>query len=56
MVPQNPDNVIIVRNRQKEFWLVIVDEDQRLFSVEGPMLTDEAWTKAVVEAQERAAG
>jgi hypothetical protein len=42
-----------MRKQRKEFWLTIVDEDQKQFSVEGPMLNDEEWNKAVVQAQEQ---
>jgi hypothetical protein len=39
--------------QRKEFWLTIVDEDQKQFSVEGPMTSDKAWNKAIVQAQEQ---
>lgn len=35
------------------FFLVIVDDDRHLFSVEGPMSDDTGWINRVTEAQER---
>ena len=35
------------------FLLVIRDDDNRTFSIEGPMWDDRPWNKAVVQAQEQ---
>jgi hypothetical protein len=41
-----------MRRKQIEpFFLVIVDRNKRIFSVEGPMTDDTEWAKAVVAAQ-----
>ncbi|MGD1157200.1 MAG: hypothetical protein ABSA41_15400 [Terriglobia bacterium] len=34
------------------FFLVVADWDNRVFTVEGPMIDDTPWNKAVVRAQE----
>ena len=36
---------------QKPFFLILMDENARTFTVEGPMIDDRAWNKAVVDAQ-----
>jgi len=35
----------------KQFLLIVRDDDNRTFSVEGPMSNDERWNDAVVRAQ-----
>ena len=35
----------------KQFYLCVVDSDNKVFSVEGPMSNDESWNEAVCEAQ-----
>lgn len=41
------------RSRQIDpFLLVVVDHDQKIFSVEGPMTDDTRWNSAVVSAQQ----
>jgi len=35
----------------KQFFLCVVDSDNRVFSVEGPISNDESWNEAVCEAQ-----
>ena len=32
--------------------LIVADHDNRIFSVEGPMIDDNPWSKPVVDAQE----
>jgi hypothetical protein len=39
-------------SRRKEFFLVIVDHDNRIFTVEGPMSNDDPWNAAVIAKQE----
>lgn len=34
------------------FVLIVADHDKRIFSVEGPMVDDNPWSKPVVDAQE----
>ena len=34
------------------FVLIVADHDKRIFSVEGPMIDDNPWSKPVVDAQE----
>ena len=34
------------------FVLIVADHDNRQFSVEGPMIDDNPWSKPVVDAQE----
>jgi hypothetical protein len=34
------------------FVLIVADHDNRIFSVEGPMVDDNPWSKPVVDAQE----
>lgn len=34
------------------FVLIVADHDRRTFSVEGPMIDDNPWSKLVVDAQE----
>lgn len=41
-----------MKGKLKQFWLVIMDDDRKEFSVEGPMTNDDPWNKAVCEAQE----
>ena len=40
-----------VKRKSKEFWLVIMDDDRKELSVEGPMTNDDPWNKAVCQAQ-----
>jgi len=42
-----------LKRRSREFWLVIRDDDQKEFLVEGPMTNDDPWNKAVFQAQKR---
>lgn len=35
----------------REFWLVILDDDKKEFSIEGPMTNDDPWNAAVCAAQ-----
>ena len=37
---------------RKNFLLVIVDHDRKIFNVVGPMGNDDPWNKRVVECQE----
>jgi hypothetical protein len=37
----------------RPFYLVVVDRDKSRFSVQGPMVDDTGWDKAVVRAQEQ---
>ena len=39
------------RRRGPSFLLVIVDEDHRTFTVEGPMVDDTRWNEAVCNAR-----
>lgn len=39
-------------HRADAFFLVVVDLDNRVFTVEGPMIDDTRWNKAVVRAQD----
>jgi len=39
--------------RVEPFYLVIVDDDRHLFSVEGPMSDDTGWINRIDKAQER---
>jgi hypothetical protein len=39
--------------RIEPFYLVIVDDDRHLFSVQGPMSDDTSWNNRVYQAQER---
>jgi len=39
------------RRHIRSFYLVIVDDDQRIFTVEGPMTDDTHWTHSVYLAQ-----
>ncbi len=36
---------------QQPFYLIVTDQDQKTFSVEGPMTDDRVWNHAVVAAQ-----
>jgi hypothetical protein len=36
----------------REFWLVVVDDEQKTFTIEGPMIDDTRWNEAVCTAQE----
>jgi hypothetical protein len=35
----------------KRFYLCVVDSDNKVFSVEGPMSNDESWNEAICRAQ-----
>jgi hypothetical protein len=42
----------MLRERHDEpFYLIVIDRDNRTFSVEGPMIDDRQWNHAVVVAQ-----
>jgi hypothetical protein len=38
--------------KMEPFVLIVADHDNRIFSVEGPMVDDNPWSKPVVDAQE----
>jgi hypothetical protein len=38
-------------HRDEPFYLIVIDKDNRTFSVEGPITDDRAWNHAVVVAQ-----
>lgn len=42
-----------LKRKSKEVWLVIMDDDRKEFSVEGPMTNDDPWNKAVCQAQKQ---
>jgi hypothetical protein len=37
---------------KSEFFLIVIDEDRKLFTVEGPVADDQTWNSAVVAAQQ----
>ena len=37
--------------KKEPFFLIVVDSDTSEFTIEGPMLNDEQWNKAVCKAQ-----
>jgi hypothetical protein len=44
----------MTRNRKaKPFYLIIIDEDRRVFNVVGPLHDDEEWNSRVVEMQNK---
>jgi hypothetical protein len=40
------------RNMNREFFLVLADEDRKIFNVVGPMVDDDAWNAKIVELQD----
>ena len=42
----------MAQRRRECFYLVVVDHDEKRFSVEGPMLDDSAWIDKIVVLQE----
>lgn len=36
---------------RREFFLVLVDEDRRIFNIVGPIADDDAWSAKIVELQ-----
>ena len=36
---------------KREFFLAVIDEDNRIFTIEGPMTDDTRWNDAVCRAQ-----
>lgn len=36
----------------EHFVLIVADHDNRIFSVEGPMVDDNSWSKPIVDAQQ----
>ena len=41
-----------MRRIAREFWLVVVDDEQKAFTIEGPMIDDTLWNEAVVSTQQ----
>ena len=44
------------RRKIVPFFLIVADRDKRVFTVEGPMLDDTAWSEAVGRAQKEGHG
>jgi len=42
---------VMGKKELKRFYLCVVDSDNKVFSVEGPMSNDETWIEAVCKAQ-----
>jgi len=43
---------VVLKMSVEPFVLIVADHDKRIFSVEGPMVDDNPWSKPVVDAQE----